>query len=112
MSHLTKYRLKLIHADGRIVWSEAVEVNFDFFEGDRFVIFPNPSNGHFQLRSALPISDNWTYQISDALGRTITSGALKEEEQSFDISEQPVGVYFLILHSPQGQRFLKRVVRK
>jgi hypothetical protein len=112
MSHLTKYRLKLIHADGRIVWSEAVEVNFDFFEGDRFVIFPNPSNGHFQLRSALPISDNWTYQISDALGRIITSGALKEEEQSFDISEQPVGVYFLILHSPQGQRFLKRVVRK
>lgn len=112
MSHATKYRLKLIHADGSVFWSEAVEVNFEFFDGDRFVVFPNPSDGHFLLRSAMPIADNWTYQISDALGRTIDQGNLKSEEQSFDIGTQPTGVYFLILHSPQGQRFIKRVVRK
>ncbi len=112
MSNVTKYRLKLIHKDGSAVWSEVVEVNFDFFDGDRFMIFPNPSDGVFQLRSAMPISEAWSYQISDALGRTISQGPLKGEEQSFDIREQAVGVYFLIIRGPQGQRYLKRVVRK
>lgn len=111
MSNVTKYRLKLVHEDGRIVWSEVVEIRFDFYDGDRFVVFPNPSNGQFQLKSIVPMTGQWNFQISDALGRTIKSGIISANEQTFDLNEQTPGVYFLVLRNKEGMRYVKRVVR-
>ena len=111
-SQTTKYRLKLVHADGTIVWSDIVEVNYNLYEGDRFVLYPNPSDGLFHLKSALPMSGNWNYQLVDVLGRNIAQGALANEGQSFDLNGEVPGVYFLILRSPEGKRYMKRMVKK
>lgn len=111
MGNVTKYRLKLSHADGRVIWSQEVEVNFDFFDSKRFTLYPNPSNGRFNLRSAGPIEGEWRYKLSDQLGRTILIGKLKGSETAFDISHLTTGHYFLLLTSPEGKQYLERVVK-
>lgn len=107
-----KYRLKLVHEDGSSVWSDVVEIRFDRFEGDRFVVFPNPSDGQFHLKSSVPITGNWNYQVCDALGRIVNSGLITANENSFDLSNQTPGVYFLTLRNEEGMRYVKRVVKK
>ncbi len=112
MGNLTRYRLKLIHADGRAIWSQEVEVNFDFYDNKRFTLYPNPSDGRFSVRSAGPIEGEWRYKLSDQLGRTILIGKLQGRETAFDISHLPTAHYFLLLTSPEGRQYLERIVKQ
>jgi hypothetical protein len=112
VSNHAKYRLKLIHEDGSAAWSDVVEIRFDSYMGDRFIVFPNPSDGQFQLRSTVPITAEWNYQITDALGRTVKAGVITSDEQSFDLNAQTPGVYLLVLRNKEGMRYVKRVVKK
>lgn len=112
MGSVTKYRLKLIHTDGRAIWSQEVSVNFDFYDSKRFTLYPNPSEGRFKLLAAGELEGEWRYKLSDNLARTILIGRLQGKETAFDITAQPAGHYYLILTSPDGKRYLERIVKK
>jgi hypothetical protein len=112
MSNVTKYRLKLVHADGRAIWSEEVEVTFDYLDSEHFQLYPNPSGGRFSLRAPGALEGEWDYKLSDGLGRTLLTGKLKGRETAFDISSQPSGYYFLVITSPEGKRYLRKVAKR
>lgn len=111
MGNVTKYRLKLIHTDGRAIWSNEVEVNYDFFNSKRFTVYPNPSNGRFSLKVAGQLESEWNYQLTDQLGRTVKVGIIDSNDTSFDISHLPTGHYFMVITSEDGKQYLERIVK-
>ena len=111
MSNVTKYRLKLVHADGRIVWSREVEVNFDA-SNQAFTVYPNPSNGSFSLLAASELEGEWGYRLIDPLGRTVKIGKITELETAFDIRKLPSGYYSLLVSNPQGKSHAYSLVKE
>ncbi len=112
MGNVTKYRLKLVHADGRAIWSDAVEINFEYYDTQRFTLYPNPTNGRFQLRAAGPLEGEWRYRLSDQLGRTILTGKLEGSETAFDISQQPRGYYILVMTHPTAKPYSQKLLKR
>jgi len=112
MSNVTKYRLKLIHADGRAIWSQEVEVSFDFYHTERFTLYPNPTQGRFGLRVAGGLEGDWSYKLSDQMGRILLTGKLQDNETAFDISHMPAGHYHLVISSPTGKRYLRKIAKR
>ena len=67
-------------------------------------LYPNPaSDGVFYVR--LPQSEPVEYAIFDALGRLVAQQATGQISDllTIDLSRQSAGIYFLHLHSPQGE---------
>jgi len=112
MGNVTKYRLKLIHEDGRVIWSQAVEVTFDFYENKRFTLYPSPTTGRFNLQATGSLEGTWSYILTDQLGRTILIDQLQDSETAIDITDQPAGHYYLVLKNATGKRYVKKVVKK
>ncbi|MGZ3865132.1 MAG: NHL domain-containing protein [Bacteroidia bacterium] len=55
-------------------------------------VFPNPTNGNFQLKSQKEIG---TISIYNTLGEFILQKNIKENSASIDVSSQPIGIYIL-----------------
>lgn len=105
------YRLKMIHTDGRAIWSREVVVNCGDYESDPFTLYPNPTTGRFSMKVAGLLEGEWHYQISDQFGQIIQLDQLKGTKVSFDISGQPAGHYYLMITSPEGERYVKKIVK-
>ncbi len=112
MANTNLYRLKLVLTDGRIVWSEAVEVKMDFFDNHRFNLFPNPTAGQFQLKALFPIEESYNWQLSDVMGKTLMQGKMERQEMTIQIESLATGVYHLVMISPEGKRYLMKVVKQ
>lgn len=112
MGNTNAYRLKLVHTDGRIVWSEIVKVNMDFFQNHRFSLYPNPTSGRFQVKALFPMEASYNWQLSDAMGKTLMQGKMQAEEMSIQIEALAAGVYHLVMISPEGKRYLMKVVKQ
>ncbi|MCG2429976.1 T9SS type A sorting domain-containing protein [Aequorivita xiaoshiensis] len=56
-------------------------------------VFPNPSNGIFNLKSQEPI--NRQYNVSDINGRVLLNGSFQDVENQIDLSYFSTGMYFL-----------------
>ncbi|HEX2534674.1 MAG TPA: T9SS type A sorting domain-containing protein, partial [Chitinophagaceae bacterium] len=63
------YRLKIVEADGSFRYSEVRSVQFS--GAVRWQVYPNPSDGRFQLVYQLPGGETAVAQVADALGRTV-----------------------------------------
>jgi hypothetical protein len=96
-----RYRLKLVHPDGRAVWTREARVKNELgIAAPSFHLYPNPSSGRFSLIASTELQGSWKYQLSDQLGRNMASGELKGLETHFDIANQPAGHYHLLVISP------------
>jgi hypothetical protein len=111
-SEHNKYRLKLVHTDGRVIWSQVVEVTTELSGDNSFTLYPNPSNGRFRLSASTLLQDQWDYHLVDQMGRTILAGSLEASETSFDIRDQAEGCYYLILMSSEGKRFVHKMIKQ
>jgi hypothetical protein len=74
-------------------------------------IFPNPSDGIFQVSSLSEEPMHIT--ILDQQGKQVALFELNElsSDNSFDMSEQPTGVYFAHISQGENQLVKKLVVR-
>ncbi len=76
---------------------------------------PNPNFGQFRLTFDLASEGETVLQIIDANGSPIRRQNLGyftgPYRESFDIMEQPAGLYFLTI-TQNGQRFVKKIVKK
>lgn len=64
------------------------------FEIGKALIFPNPSNGNFTLKSNF-YSEKEPYQITDVTGKIILTGLLNGKKTKIDCTSIQSGVYFL-----------------
>ncbi len=112
MSEGNSYRLKLVHADGRAVWSREVFVNINLHGAERFILYPNPTSGRFNMRAEGSLEGDWQYQLYDQLGRALRSGPLRGRETALDISELPIGYYYLRISNPEGLGYIGKIAKR
>lgn len=73
---------------------------------DNVFVFPNPSNGQFQVEFVATEEGNRTLQLTNAVGQMVyTNRVAVAEGQStvaIDLADVPTGVYFLRIASDEG----------
>jgi Secretion system C-terminal sorting domain len=67
------------------------------------IIFPNPSNGVFSIKTNVDIL-NATVIVSDLTGRKIKEFAYKGNETQYDIRTLAIGQYMIQLVLPDGKQ--------
>ena len=73
-------------------------------------IYPNPSNGVFQVNIQSDIPTTYEVKVVNLIGKTIVQKQVETNfETRFDLSSHPKGVYFLQIKSGKKQ-ITKRVV--
>lgn len=74
-----------------------------------FTIFPNPTNSNFTIST--PLTEMFSYHIEDIFGREIISCNEFQKEIELDLSDQPSGIYLLVIESETGERTVRRIVK-
>ncbi|MBK6541276.1 MAG: hypothetical protein IPG10_08355 [Flavobacteriales bacterium] len=65
------YRLRQTDIDGTSTLSDVVAINLERYGYEDMLLFPNPSTGSFQVRFAVPPSQEPKFTLLDALGRAV-----------------------------------------
>lgn len=76
-------------------------------------VFPNPSNGIFNLQATLPNSLTTHISISDMTGRIVwqqTINTVGSYTTPINLSAQTAGIYWLQIES-NGERYVQKIVR-
>ncbi|NOQ73449.1 MAG: T9SS type A sorting domain-containing protein [Crocinitomix sp.] len=83
--------------------------------GKSLTVFPNPSNGNFNVQFSLIESKDLSIDVINILGDRVMSQshqAVKDNTIQFDLSDVAPGVYFIILQSEDETVSKKMVIRK
>lgn len=82
-------------------------------ELDALTLYPNPSNGKFDLSFQAPEEGNLEVQVRDLQGRTVYEESASEfngiYQNNIDISEESAGVYFLSI-TLNGKSTTKKMI--
>ncbi|MBX7201775.1 MAG: PKD domain-containing protein [Bacteroidia bacterium] len=109
------YQVKLVVSNncGRDSMVKSVNVTVGIFDfaNQSLLIYPQPSNGSFQVKnlSSSPAS-SWFYQVFDNSGRSILSGKQPNEQGLFNLN-LPDGFYFLLLTNGPAEKKLPLMIR-
>lgn len=95
------------YIDDVSVWTKDSLVGINENEKDLFKIYPNPSNGIFEIVNGKQQIEN--IEVSNVYGRKIYSHSFTP---SIDLSSQPSGIYFMQIRSEQGVVVKKIIIRK
>ncbi len=83
------------------------------FHLDEFSLFPNPNDGHFTLNIATGVIDNYTVEITNAIGQVIYSELLVnfsgKYSRQYDLTKFGAGVYMLTIRN-SGNKSVKQVI--
>ena len=112
MGNVNQYRLKLILTDGRVIWSNIAEIKLNYVDNKRFSLFPNPHAGSFQVKARFPLSESYTWQLSDAMGKRVKSGKMATHQIRIDAQDVVAGIYYLVMTSPEGKRYIMKVIKQ
>ena len=110
MGNQNTYRLKVMMIDGSIQYSEEIEIGFDFYKNDRFVIYPNPNTGRFMLEASFLVEEVYEWKLTNMIGQVLEKGTFAQQEKSFELESLPQGMYHLIMTSKEGKQYLNRVM--
>lgn len=85
----------------------------DWLTNLEFILYPNPTNGLFELK-LVGLEKDFTLEIVDVLGRSIvfpSNHRSNEKNISFDISNAESGIYFIII-TIEDKRITKKITLK
>ena len=105
------YRIKVIYSDGGFTYSTLRAVVF--YDSITLSVYPNPSNGLFNLVYQLPASQKLLLQIYDVEGRLVqeknftANGFLEKQIFDFDKQIYPKGIYLFRLNTGEQQHVFK-----
>ena len=86
-----------------------VEENLNF----KFNIYPNPSNGHFNIQFANTKFEDLILNVSNIIGQSVYSEQLKHYQsiqKTLNLSQLEAGIYYISLSNSEGQAKSKRLV--
>ncbi len=94
-----------------------LEVSVDELKSDNiFGIFPNPNNGHFDIKVQSALKTKWTIEIYTSLGTLVLRQEAMTTDGTFirhtDISAFPAGTYVVVLHGRDNSLMRKVIVVK
>ena len=103
-------------ANGAFDFSETVNFciasnGIDEMKNGEFVVYPNPSEGLFNVKMIGQIADEFTVTVLDIAGRQVLSKKSNESEFSIDLSGASSGSYTVTIETA-SHRMMKRVVVK
>jgi Subtilase family/Secretion system C-terminal sorting domain len=107
------YRLKIIYADGGYTYSAVKSVVFQ--DGITIMVYPNPSNGIFNMVYQLEEGQAIVLQIYNAEGKliqkqiTTASGFMEKIVFDFSGRTHPKGMYFFKLNAGTKQQSFKLI---
>lgn len=110
MGNVNSYRLKLVFADGHIVWSDEVELIWNYVNNNRFTAFPNPSAGPVNIKALFPLQQNFSWQLFDNMGKVLKAGEMNSQQMQISRDNLAEGIYHLILTSPNGKQYLMKLI--
>jgi hypothetical protein len=111
-SGISYYQLTQVDFDGRATVYGPISVNRQ--QDQSFVLVPNPTNGVFKLKSAIPTEGNTTVSIYSSMGRFVKEITLLpgEVNSKFIDLELNSGVYFVKVNQENVKiETLKLIVR-
>jgi hypothetical protein len=77
-----------------------------------FIVFPNPSDGKFNIKATLPVNDVIKIRIFDSFGRIVSNEQLYfERVKSYDISGFPAGFYLFEIETISNKYAGKLLIR-
>ncbi len=79
-----------------------------------FNIQPNPSNGQFVINAEFEVTQTATIQIINSLGQEIyqSKNTKKHLTEEINISDAPIGTYFVIIQTENGKAVQKIVISR
>ena len=76
-------------------------------------IYPNPTNGVFNLFIGSKIEEQFAYKVTNSLGQLIVSEKIESNKtQSIDLSSNSAGVYFVTIQGVNGIKTEKVILQK
>ncbi len=102
------YRLRQVDLNGAYSFSNVLTVDFTSASAPLVEAFPNPSHGPISLRT--PRDGQVFLTITDITGRTVLTDSFVGQTE-VDLSDQPLGVYYLQVQIGQessSQRIIKQ----
>lgn len=79
------------------------------FTEDSFQAAPNPVEDWLFFS---PIDGKYSYSLVDSIGKKITSGELTPENNSISFEALAEGLYFIEIQNTQGEKIIKRIIKK
>ncbi len=73
-------------------------------------VYPNPSEGNYQLN--MDYVNNTVVDITDVLGKTVATLKVKDSKTLIDLTDQPQGIYFLMIRDESGHVLTKKIVKQ
>jgi hypothetical protein len=111
------YRIRAVNATGVSAYSNescvtvTVLGNKEVAQMRGVQVYPNPSNGLFQVSIDNAQRGTITLRVTDALGRTVERAVLNKAgaplQHSLDLSKLSTGVYQLHLDMPEGKAVMR-----
>lgn len=89
----TYYRLKQVDKDGVFQYSKTVSVSLP--EGNKVVVFPNPSKGMVQVTTGASAGERVIVQVTDIAGNLVHTKQYGGPRFSIDLSGLPPGSYVI-----------------
>lgn len=90
-------------------WGGAIGIN-DILNEKTIAVYPNPSNGKFQILNKQSVLENLEMVIYNALGERIYSTSNITRAIMVDISSQPEGIYFMNVSSENKESFTQKLI--
>ncbi|MBT8377142.1 MAG: T9SS type A sorting domain-containing protein, partial [Bacteroidia bacterium] len=81
-------------------------LSLDDFDTAEFKVFPNPSNGNWNISSNSTIS---TVKVYDILGKQVSSMTPNSNEVNIDASNFKSGIYFAKIQGETGSKTVKLI---
>jgi len=109
------YRLRQVDIDGSITYSDIVEVGFDAYANDRFVVYPSPATDHTYLKAISELDGDYRVSVLDLTGKKVKELTFTKDTPTsgmrIDLSGISDGMYFVRTVSPLGTAYINRVLK-
>ena len=104
MTNQVYYRIKQVDMDGAFSHSDIVEVNFNWYGQESYVIFPNPVKDQLTIETLQDIYLGHKFQITDLRGKLLLKGEIEAGKgyAKVDLSKISEGVYLVRINNPKG----------
>ena len=108
---ISYYRLKQTNFDGGYNFGKVIAIKkCGGGEGQNFMIYPNPSNGKFDLSYSGNTNNIQSIEIFNAGGQVVYE--CKSFQQTFDLSHDAPGIYFMNVRTRVKAVYFKVVIKR